>query len=207
MPSLGISISVSPLPPNGPYDFVREWTQYAEESGRDLFFKFFCYFLAFNHLYESRDLWNHDKYAVLRNQERISDLDKVVAFLTHVFIDDQGPKLSVAVSEEEYDLLITVEWHNYKTGRWCLDRPHECYDLRHKVEQSKDVRYKTMLALTKVYRVRCNLFHGDKHVTCDRDRQLVEISSELLCRFLASCMDANLGMEHLWIERKESENV
>jgi len=197
----GIKITVSP--PNGTYNFVREWMSYADEEGRNLFFKFFCYFLAFNHLYESVDLWDRQARERLKCREHISDLDKVIAFLKHALIEDDGPRLNVVVEDSDYAVLTSVRWHNSRTDRWQRDNPSECRFIEELVVKSNDPRWKTLLALTKVYRIRCNLFHGEKHVTDDRDRRLVECSNNLLNAFLQECASRGLGLEHIYFTGNE----
>lgn len=188
-------ITVSP--PNGTYNFVKEWMSYADEEGRNLFFKFFCYFLAFNHLYDSVDLWDREERKRLSGQDRISDLDKVLAFLKYALISENGKRLDVTVSDKDCAVLSSVKWHNPRNNRWQRDDPRECREIEEQVIKSNDAKWKTLLALAKVYRVRCNLFHGEKHVTDDRDRKLVECSNNLLCAFLQACADRGLGLEHI----------
>ena len=54
--------------------------------------------------------------------------------------------------------------------------------------------------MTKVYRVRCNLFHGDKHVTNEKDIKLVTTSNVVLERFLRGCAAERLGYEHVFLK-------
>ena len=194
-------ITVSP--PNGRYNFVEEWMSYAEEEGRNLFFQFFCYFLAFNHLYESKDLWNRNERVRLRSKEHISDLDKIIAFLMYAIVDSEGPRLNVVVEDSDYETLCSVKWHNPWNDYWAKDNPRESRYVEDRINGTDSPKWKTVQALTKVYRVRCNLFHGEKHITDDRDRKLVECSNNLLSAFLRECANHGLGLEHIHFSGNE----
>lgn len=184
-------VQPSILPSKNTYNFVEEWTAYANEKGRDLFFKFFCYFLAFNHLYDCDYLWDDEDYNLFCSEKSVKEIEKVVAFLKHVLISENGPKLDVVVSDNDYNVLCSVQWRNPKTGDWELDDPDQCRAFAHPVTP----REKTLLAMTKVYRVRCNLFHGEKRMTMYHDRELVESSNNLLGVFLRECIHNQLAKD------------
>lgn len=176
------------------YDFVNEWMNHA--SGGDLFFKFFCYYLAFNHLYDTKELLRPEERRKIDNGAKLTDLERIVSFLRHVLIDEDGPRLSVSVQPEEKQILDTVHWKN-RRDKWVEDNPPELDWLRELARTAPNSKWPTVLALTKVYRVRCNLFHGEKHITNLDDKKKVSVSTGLLERFLQACVVAHLGIEHL----------
>ena len=105
---------------------------------------------------------------------------------------------AIDLSDEELNSLMTVKWKNpKKQGRWEEDSPPEFNWFKEKAVSALDdsiSNWRVVYAFTKVYRARCNLFHGDKHVTDEKDLLLVETSCELLRRFLEYAQAKHIGI-------------
>ena len=225
-----IRITVSPMPQHkADIDFVSEWLSYAEQGRENIFFSFFCQFLALNHLYETAECRgdlrfnDYDEYhTVISSRKPKTDMEKLIAFL-----DAQVVKggIRVEFSDKQYRILKSVKrmkrdaeasqgdlappplaWE-YERNRvlagyidYVRNRHRQSGQYGERVEENT---IRLVEIMVKIYRVRCNLFHGAKHPSNERDRLLVETSNEILGRFLVECTKRKLGLYH-WSENHDN---
>ena len=180
------------------YDFVSEWMKHADIVTDDPFFRFVCYYIAFNHLYNSRELWDEERKNTIRERERKTNRRAYERDCICAFLRKWARKLSFSVSNEEFSLLGGVR----------RDAP----DLENDADEKKrvmrclgaygygldDEEKKVTFVLIKIYHARCNLFHGEKHVTSARDKRIAECSAEVLKRLLEEVVHQKIySIEHL----------
>ena len=202
-------INVSKAPKVGPYNFVKEWLDYAEQGQENIFFSFFCQFLALNHLYESEELWHKEEVKgrrITKCRRGSCTREKLGSFLRHVMLDDDGERLSFRVSEDEFRLLFSVNQRTAPAEYWKNNSPDGTKSIVDDYADTDEERVKAIITLFKVYDVRNNLFHGEKHPRekdC-RDVRLVKASNAVLKRFLTECAERGLGVYH-WLGGDEEK--
>ena len=174
------------------HNFVKEWMQYADQKS-DLFFHFFCYFVAFNHLYDTKALLREPERKILDSKRTLSERAKILSFLRHTLIDDDGPNLNVIIDERWLETLENAKHRDEKTGAWTPLLTGDEYWVKKKSRDTRNPRWKVVLALLRVYIIRCNLFHGEKDPTDENDKKLVMVSNHVLESFLSVCLHRKLG--------------
>lgn len=149
-------------------NYAYEWYAYGLESKKDDIIKFAIHWIAFNWLYGDyggRDERESIKAFCNSNEEVLSSFD--------------------AFSKPEIKLFL--EQPVYDARGHCRKRSEEIYE---KVTKGSGIEQITNLLLT-FYQVRCNLFHGQKILRCERDIALVENSSVLLQGYLDAILNSN----------------
>ena len=134
------------------------------ESNKDLY-RFFCFFIAFNRLYE---------------KHKGPQIDRINTLIEKEFYnikDDFNPFDNKILSKESE--LIKTQVSDVRNGK--------CdYDSIEYGTISLD-NYKNLFG--NIYQVRCNLFHGSKEMT-KRDKDLVRESADVLESFII-CVTKN----------------
>ena len=87
------------------YDFVSEWMKHADIVPNDPFFRFVCYYIAFNHLYNSRELWDEDLKREIVDRESKTDRRAYERECICAFLRKWARKLCFRVSAKEVSLL------------------------------------------------------------------------------------------------------
>jgi len=171
------------------YDFLDEWMKVAE--GRHLFFRFFCYFLSFNHLYSKDNCLHADE------NEDSHDMPVITRFLVRTlkracdkgcptYHYPEGFELDKSSLSKHVRVLAEPEL------RW-VDT--ECYIetamANESVARDSD-EWNLIKVFLRIYKIRCNLFHGDKTPTDVNDVARVSDSCVVLESFLRWYLDCKL---------------
>ena len=104
--------------------------------------------------------------------------------------DEAFPPKEVLSSFDAFskpEIKLFLEQPVYDARGHCRKRSEEIYE---KVTKGSGIEQITNLLLT-FYQVRCNLFHGQKILRCERDIALVENSSVLLQGYLDAVLNSN----------------
>ena len=146
-------------------EYALEWYRYGLEKGDDAIIKFMMHWIAFNWLYsecqqgtEEADIRQFCK----KHYERLSRYDPFVTGAYLVF--------------EEKSVTTTNHGESHNNGGLL-------YSLRH---DSGEKRVESLLIT--IYHVRCNLFHGSKHLYVERDRNLVRSSAIIMEGYLKALL-------------------
>lgn len=193
----------------GKNNFVKQWMKHA--NTKDIFLKFFIYFLALNYLYED-DYKKKHCYGRARKTE--TEYEKLLSFLRTVYYEESYYRnIGKVLVGSNCDLLFSVETQNSPST---LERGIKGFLPKHlfKCKSEKDEndeeitfdpildkslknnieKFNTLVAFYKIYRIRCNLFHGQKQPTNPRDKELVETANVLLEKFLSASVKDGLGI-------------
>ena len=186
------------------------------------FFRFFCYYLAFNHMYDgfnARHASSHGnlllpngkpflkatrermEYDAWRQEDRKkwrrSDREKIMVFVDDVIKKARRSDLSSCLENPPELFSSPVLRRNPSTRK---DEPEDCLinDIETEIASSSDSGQRSRLAimrsLLRIYQVRCNLFHGDKDSSNDHDRELVKAGADYLERFIMLCITDLYGV-------------
>lgn len=154
-------------------EFVKEWYKRGHKETESVF-RFVCYFIAFNYLYNGCP----DQYEWQR-VKRFAE-EKIKEMYPH---------------NEIFDLLSeNSEFYSYPISdmRSNCDGDERMARERKASNRFTGVKSKKITSLfLSIYQVRCNLFHGSKTMGSDRDNKLVEDGANLLGNFLEK-----------WIQKK-----
>ena len=177
------------------------------------FFRFFCCFLAFNHMYdgfnacqprgkpffmETRkrigyDAWRQEYKMKWRRCNR----ESIMSFADYVIKTARRSTLSTSL-ESVPDLFFSPVYRRNPVTR--TDEPEDdlVNDIQSEMSAAVDNGYRSRLtiirALLRIYQVRCNLFHGDKDSSKDHDRELVKAGADYLERFIMLCITDLYGV-------------
>lgn len=147
-------------------EFITYWLERGQnvDSNDDLkdVFKFFCFFIAFNRLYEQH------------NGSQINRINTLIEKEFYNIKDDFNPFDNKILSKESE--LIKTQVSDVRNGK-------RYYDSIEYGTISLD-NYKNLI--DNIYQIRCNLFHGSKEMT-KRDKDLVRESADVL-ESLIKCM-------------------
>ena len=154
-------------------DFITYWMDMAKSNHdvhdlsdvkRNNLIKFFCYYIAFNHIYDT----------VSEHGSERAKIKKVVRNNLKNFRNngiDYNPFIDLS---EESELLTTVRSNKVKEN--CFTSKNIIYN---KISSSNILNL-----FSNIYQVRCNLFHGAKDMSTYRDEGLVKDSTKVLQHFL-----------------------
>lgn len=188
-----MKITVSVMPKT--YNFIKVWL--AAAKSQDPFYKFLCFFLSFNHLYS--------KYRALHIDEDQDehDMSVITRFLADTFEKMKAKGLV-------YKLPNELNWKSGGSG-CCLTREVKILAEPELEWKSTEPYIETALAnegvvrdsdnwnvikiFLRIYKIRCNLFHGNKSPCNKRDVQKVEESCVVLGSFLRKYLDCGLYEE------------
>ena len=210
----------TPLLKSGRNNFVEQWMVRA--NTKDIFLKFFVYFLALNYLYEEDHKKNH---SYNNSSEKRTESEKLLSFLKTVYYNQTDSKYSNIANvlvNDEFNVLFSVERNKrenkslnaqslkymlpkrvFEKNEWTDGEPEAVLDDG----CVKDInKFKTLVAFYKIYRIRCNLFHGHKQSANPRDIELVEKANELLESFLLACIKDGLGFFNYEEEKQNTSS-
>lgn len=210
------------------YEFIRNWIEMPKKFLADedetalcrenVFFRFFCCFLALNHLYDGYNLKHPSTKPFLRatqkregyegwteerkNGWRPSERERIMRFVAHVAAKAKrrGVDLDESVDsmyKSGTRLTKQVKRRNLQNGNW--EGEDELVqdiieEMKHETDSGRVARLRVALILLRIYQVRCNLFHGDKDSSNTDDYGLVEDGAIVLERFVLLCIDQLAGM-------------
>jgi len=178
---------------NRPLDW-QSWYNYGVEHNDPFFVKFMTLWIAFNEQYKKNPQYNSkgnvDERLTIENFCK-ENIQKLLDKYDDVFIKS---KLIEAFrgknDKEEYyirDMRIYSDHSPYKTRddeeRIINYRKNDIKNLK-----SDDPKKATLALFNAMYAVRCNLFHGGKDATNERDIELVRCSGEILEIYLKALM-------------------
>lgn len=133
-------------------EFIREWFERAEQCNDDID-KFICYYIAFNHLYGAE---------VDYEAKKVGELDLIHKCVRKYMQQGYNPYEYIS---SESELMKGVQSQRYKSKKTRATR------LR---------RLDIKELFTSIYYVRCNLFHGAKSMSNDRNIELIKDSWPIL---------------------------
>ena len=141
-------------------DFIKKWIKLGEDN--DEYVKFYCYYIAFNHLYNEYNAG--------------SEIQKIILFLTTSLNSKKFNKFKIEIKEDSE--LCSRVVHDMKN-----DRPCKYYKL-------EDLKNNNPISIfMAIYQIRCNLFHGNKALEDSRNKQLVKEGAEILYKFLTKYIE------------------
>jgi len=173
-----------------------------------VFFRFFCCYLAFNHLYSNY-------YRKWRNA--VPDWKKGVDYFLKSTREREGGRQAYRYVEREALMrfvdralkVLAEEGHRFSLPEadnamhhevWNTEKDveDECVaDITKEIERVKDdgekIRLQIIRCFLRIYQVRCNLFHGGKSVASEGDRRKVVDAASYLERFMWSCLKDSRG--------------
>lgn len=168
-----------------------EWYEYASKENDNYFVKFMMYWVAFNWLYEeyrkdSQDTQNSQETKNTKNTKNTKDCndrpDEKLAIQN--FLDGNNNKenlkalesLKIFKKPEFQDAIAVLTKEPIIDARTGIPKGHYKYEV---------VNNESILDLIYIiYHIRCNLFHGSKSPSSDRNRDLVIASATILDAFL-----------------------
>jgi len=162
------------------------WIKKARNE-HDYFDRYFALWVAFNIFYN-----NNSSSKNGGEQERVKDMVNLL---------DKTSKLTiVSKNKENIKYLIELNPKLYKN-------PNHDKQLKEKVSKlvelidSKEINDKDFeCLLITLYKIRCNLFHGDKDRTSERQKEIVKYAYNIL-EYVVSYLLLK------WIEREYNENL
>ena len=150
-----------------------------KDERRDELMSFFCYYIAFNHIFDGNCQRRKCKSCSddVENCFTCYEKRKIKHLITNTLpiFKEKGMHFNPFCALNEYSELLT----NVKADK---------YNQSIKVNLDvfyNDKSYKNICELfCNIHQVRCNLFHGAKDMSTYRDQDLVKESSDLLKIFL-----------------------
>lgn len=153
-------------------DYALEWYEYGLAHKNDAIVKFMMYWIAFNWLYGK--LGRHSDRGGIEAfcNKYYDNLSKYDAF--------SSPEIEIFLRDPVKDMR---SHNNVPDGR--KTKEEEFWEIVKNGSGKERVKYLLYTLLT----VRNNLFHGAKFPHCERDLHLVEASSAILERYLATVVN------------------
>ena len=173
------------------------WYNYGIEHNDPFFVKFMTLWIAFNEQYKKEPQYNKKGYL----DERLTiqrfcekNIQKLLSKYEDVFVKSK-------LTEEFCNMNSLGEYYIMDMRAYSLHSPYE-----NKEEEDEYVKYRkkdcaniksgnkkeaTLALFNSMYAVRCNLFHGGKEATNERDIELVRCSGEILEMYMNALLDSN----------------
>lgn len=166
-------------------EFIGYWMNMAEsvkdqkDERRDELMSFFCYYIAFNHIFDGNcHKWkcnycsdDIDNCSTCFEKRKIKYLIKI----TLPKFRDRGINFNPFYVLNEYSELLM----NVKT-----DKHNQSIKVNFDVVYNDKSINNISELFCNIHQVRCNLFHGAKDMSTYRDQDLVKESSDILKLFL-----------------------
>ena len=172
----------------------QSWYNYGIEHNNPFFVKFMTLWIAFNEQYKKYPQYNKKgniderltiEYFCKQNMEKLVkkyDDIFVKAKLTEEFCNTNKLGKYYII-----DMRLYSPRSPYKTKddelKYIKHREDDCKNIK-----SQDKEKATLALFNSMYAVRCNLFHGGKEATEERDIELVRCSGEILEIYLNALM-------------------
>lgn len=134
-------------------DFISEWIKRAEQEKEGSVFQFFCYYIAFNHLFNG-EIYNY--------QGKLSELSLLKKYIGRIIKTHNLTPYETLSLDSELLKGVSSEKLNKRTSEIKL--------------RDKDIKE----LFISIYYVRCNLFHGSKSMYSERNNKLVIDSCKVL---------------------------
>lgn len=171
-------------------EFIDNWKNINDDK---IFFNFFRYWMILNRLYTvtpNRDQLYISKYksefnCVFNNNEKSchdKERKKLFCFIVYCLSEfEKKEKLGVF-----YDQIKCSSQH-FEVQKGADN--HSVDNYKNLLEMLKDDKYsqtfkKIVKTFLKIYRARCNLFHGEKDPKFLHDRDIIKKSNSIMERFL-----------------------
>lgn len=139
-------------------EFIEGWIIKADKE-EDEYYKFFTYYLALNYLY------NHEFEEVSSEKERL------VLFISKTVCNKEFNDFKITIDKKSE--LIKQQIKDMRSNR------------NSKIYKLDDVKNGNIVSIfLMIYQIRCNLFHGEKELHSDRDKNLVKEANVILKQFL-----------------------
>ena len=169
---------------------IVEFLEYWHKKGKaedDSVFRFFCYYVAFNHLFESCNQNKHSCSSHINHGVDCSNCHektKICALIDKYYnkFNSKFNPFDGDILHTESELIVNTVWRNAMDG--------EEFDAGNKeVVYGEISRWNFKNLFRNIHQVRCNLFHGAKDLQTinQRNRELVRESADVLEHFL-ECM-------------------
>ncbi len=170
-------------------DFINSWKNLT--INHLFFFDFFRAWMIFNRLYtitpkKSEQYKSFNEKNSFANEPTDFEREKIYNFIVFCLLEFQEKKgiKSVCDSFLHYDKGFVVQ-----IG--ADNREVDCYsvllnsldNLKFGLEFKKKLK-RIVKVFLKVYRVRCNLLHGEKDSRCEHDKRIIKKSTEILMKFI-----------------------
>lgn len=165
-------------------EFIEHWYKKGKSEDNDVF-RFFCYYVAFNHLFEesySENKCGECKRASHENCKTCYEKKKICNLISHYFpeINSRFNPFDGDILNRESELIVKTVWKNTIDGD-----ESDAGNREVKYSERTSRNYKNLFC--NIHQVRCNLFHGAKEMQFIRDKELVRESADVLEHFL-ECM-------------------
>lgn len=160
------------------YDFISKWKEFGDRYQEDPINQFFYYFVAFNCLYENVFSINYP----YGNDDKL-DRDKIKDFLEHELYRSYKRK-GFSPCADLNKIPELKQGVARGTSQKVAHREHS------KIDEQKSIADQERQLFLNIYQVRCNLFHGQKELRNDYDRnfRLIEESVWVLENLLNICL-------------------
>ena len=205
------------------HEFIKKWLEIpeklkgAQDQDNDYikyndYFRFFCFYLAFNHIfdcYEKKHKIKHPFFEKERPNEywEPDERERILHLVNEAFkrirknydceewkaFDKNIDAILLAPVVKRDNTPDLSEIREIKECHLKYNNQEHRYieELAKILESSKDegiiFRCKIQMVFLRIYQVRCNLFHGVKDPNDERDMKLVKTSADVLERFLWFC--------------------
>ena len=159
-----------------------EWISKGDHEN-DPFNRFFSYFLAYNALYNLYAKMK-DPYVDLSigDKSRASKIKELII----------NPNQLVHSVDEDIKSFITLlkyfrkEKWTKKSSEYINDSLERSYNNRNYTLVLRDI-------LRMLYKLRCNLFHGEKNINAQNQRELMDVSNKILKTILNNILNRLRG--------------
>lgn len=152
------------------FDLGKLYAKYEKENNK-IFVEFIMYWVAFNCLYNSCVDSEENNRIRAYCKQNMSLLKEYNAF----------EKKQIEILKKS---PICNMWRKISTNRECCKKTEKICKKRHDNLLSDNEDEKISALFQTMYQVRCNLFHGGKSPSDDRDRELVQASAVILSGYL-----------------------
>ena len=136
-------------------ELVNQWIKEGKNTELSLFFRFFCFWIAFNHFITA-------KYQVSGDMELLRRFNK--EYNNHF-------KKLVNSNEE-----LREKIRKLRQQTPIYDTRPENRNVKIIIDDGTDIKQ----VFDTIYQIRCNLIHGSKIFDADRDNILVQLAYEIL---------------------------
>jgi len=131
---------------------------------------FFPYFVAYNILY--------NLYARIKNPSvDLSTNDKNRSVKVHELIN--GPRQFIHGNDEDINSFINL-LREFREEKWIRNSTETINDSLERSYINRNYKLVIRDVLRMLYKLRCNMFHGEKDMNAPNQYELIEVSNKLL---------------------------
>lgn len=146
-----------------------EWISKGDNEN-DPFNRFFSYFVAHNILY--------NLYARINNPSiDLTINDKNRSIKVHELIRDH--RLFIHSNDVDIRSFICL-LRKFRKEKWTIKSKESINDSLERSYLNRNYKLVTRDVLRMLYKLRCNMFHGEKNMNAPNQRELIEVSNKIL---------------------------